>query len=195
MATFVLVHGSFHGGWCWDGVAERLRAAGHAVFAPTLTGLGERSHLLSPEVDLDTHIADIAGVIAWQDLHDIVLVGHSYGGMVTTGVCDRLSDRIAVHVCLDALVPSDGDTVMGLLQPGTVAAFQVFAQPFVMTQGGPGDASRFLVLYVYETAFRHLDMGYAATVSWVLFLVLAALAAVFVKTSPRWVHYAARSRG
>ena len=87
--TYVLVHGAYHGGWCWRRVGDILAAAGHRVFAPTLTGLGERSHLLTPDVNLNTHIQDIVNVLAWEDLHDVVLVGHSYGGAVVNGVADR----------------------------------------------------------------------------------------------------------
>ena len=79
MATFVLVHGAFHGGWCWRDVAARLRASGHVVFAPTLSGLGERSHLAAPAVDLSTHVRDVANSIEWEELGELVLVGHSYG--------------------------------------------------------------------------------------------------------------------
>jgi pimeloyl-ACP methyl ester carboxylesterase len=85
MATFVLVHGAWHGGWCWKRVAEFLAGKHHAVFAPTLTGLCERSHLLSPDIDLDTHILDIMNEIKWKELRDVILVGHSYGGMVVSG--------------------------------------------------------------------------------------------------------------
>jgi pimeloyl-ACP methyl ester carboxylesterase len=117
MVTFVLVHGAFHGGWCWRDVAAQLRAAGHEVFAPTLTGLGERSHLASPAVDLSTHIRDVANLIEWEDLREAVLVGHSYGGMVITGVADRLPDRLAGVIYLDALVPQDGQCVLDLQPP------------------------------------------------------------------------------
>ena len=89
MVNFVLVHGAWHGGWCWSRVAPILRRAGHEVFAPTLTGLGERAHLASADVNLDTHIEDILGVLESEELHDIVLCGHSYGGMVITGVAER----------------------------------------------------------------------------------------------------------
>jgi pimeloyl-ACP methyl ester carboxylesterase len=83
MATFVLVHGAWHGGWCWQRVIRR-RQTEHTVYAPTLTGLGERSHLFSPAVDMDTHIADVVNVIRWENLTDVVLCGHSYGGLVVT---------------------------------------------------------------------------------------------------------------
>src|ERR1700734_1225640 len=94
-ATFVLVHGAWHGGWCWRRVYDRLTAKGHYVVAPTLSGLCERSHLASDTIDLSTHVDDIVGEIKWKDLNGIVLVGHSYGGMVITGVAERLRDRIS----------------------------------------------------------------------------------------------------
>lgn len=107
-AVFVLVHGGFSGGWCWGRVADILTAAGHRVFAPTLTGLGDRAHLITPQVDLSTHIADIAGLIDDEDLHDIVLCGHSYGGMVISGVAEQRTSRIHALVYLDAVVPDPG---------------------------------------------------------------------------------------
>lgn len=110
MATFVLVHGAWHGGWCWRDVRAILRAGGHEAFAPTLTGLGERSHLLSRDIDMDTHVTDVVNTIVWEELEDVVLVGHSYGGNVITGVADRMKDRIAHAVYLDAFVPKDGDS-------------------------------------------------------------------------------------
>src|SRR6185436_15367851 len=86
--TFVLVHGAWHGGWCWARVADRLRAAGHTVYTPTLTGLADRRHLLSPQVNLDTHIADITNLLEYEELKDVVLVGHSYAGIIVSGVAD-----------------------------------------------------------------------------------------------------------
>ena len=115
--TYVLVHGAFHGGWCWRRVEAILRAAGHTVFAPTLTGLGERSHLLTPEVNLSTHIQDIINVLAWEDLRDVVLVGHSYGGAVINGVADRAADRIGSIVYLDAVVPKNGQSTLDVQPP------------------------------------------------------------------------------
>lgn len=114
MATFVLVHGGWQGGWSWRPLARILRAAGHDVFTPTLTGLGERSHLSGMAINLDTHIADVANTIVWEELSDVILVGHSYGGMVITGVADQLASRIARLVYLDALVPEDGSTLFTL---------------------------------------------------------------------------------
>lgn len=114
MTTFVLVHGAWHGGWCWVRVAERLRAAGHAVFAPTLTGVADRAHMLAPTVSLQTHIRDIAGLLAWEELRGVVLVGHSYGGMVITGAADRVADRVSTLVYVDALVPKHGQSAFDL---------------------------------------------------------------------------------
>jgi len=110
-ATFVLVHGAWHGGWCWTRVSPLLRADGHTVFTPTLTGLGERSHLLTRDVSLDTHITDIVQVLEFEDLENVVLVGHSYGGMVITGVADKASDRISQLVYLDAMLPENGKAI------------------------------------------------------------------------------------
>ena len=91
MATFVLVHGAWHGSWCWKRVRKALQEHGHDVFTPTLTGVGERSHLLSPQVNLDTHIDDVVNLIQWEELSDVVLCGHSYGGCVISGVADRVA--------------------------------------------------------------------------------------------------------
>jgi pimeloyl-ACP methyl ester carboxylesterase len=117
MATFVLIHGAWEAGWVWRAVERELRLAGHEVFCPSLTGLGERSHLLSPVVGLDTHIADILGVIKWERLSNVTLVGHSYGGMVATGVADRAHECIGSLVYLDAFMPKDGQSLLDLLPP------------------------------------------------------------------------------
>lgn len=109
MTTFVLVHGAWHGGWCWSRVARGLVAASHSVHAPTLTGLGERAHFLSRETSLETHVHDILDVLEAGNLKDAVLVGHSYGGVVVTCVADRAPQRIARLVYLDAVVPRDGE--------------------------------------------------------------------------------------
>ncbi len=111
MATFVLVHGAWHGSWCWKRVRQALQALGHEVFTPTLTGVGERSHLLSPQVTLDTHIDDIVNLIQWEELSNVVLCGHSYGGCVISGVVDRIPDRIASLVYLDAFVLGNGQSL------------------------------------------------------------------------------------
>jgi pimeloyl-ACP methyl ester carboxylesterase len=114
MATYVLVHGGGHGGWCYQRVARLLRAAGHEVHAPSLTGLGERSHLVSPRVNLDTHIKDVTALLHYEDLTDVILVGHSYGGMVITGAADQAADRVGRLVFLDAANPKDGQSLASL---------------------------------------------------------------------------------
>lgn len=121
MANFVLVHGAWHGGWCWKRVRRQLQDQGHDVFTPTLTGLGERRHLLSREVSLSTHVDDVTNLIRWEDLTDIVLCGHSSSGLVVTGVADRLADRVAALVYLEAYVPHDGQTVFDLSPPELAA--------------------------------------------------------------------------
>lgn len=114
MATFVLVHGGGHGGWCYNRVSPLLQAAGHDVYSPTLTGLGERKHLLRPDIDLDTHITDIVNVLEYNDLENVFLVGHSYGGMVITGVADRAGARISHMIYLDAAHPINGESLADL---------------------------------------------------------------------------------
>ena len=114
MATFVLVHGGWRGGWIWKRVARQLRMAGHDVFTPTMTGLGERSHQLNASVNLSTNILDIVNVIQFEELNDIILCGHSYAGMIISGVADQLHERISTLVYLDAWVPEDGDSIAAL---------------------------------------------------------------------------------
>ncbi len=115
MANFVLVHGAWHGGWCYRDTARLLRARGHAVLTPTHTGLGERAHLASESITLETHVRDVVGAIEAEELEDVVLCGHSYGGMVITGVADRLPNRVKAMVYLDAFVPKHGDSLIRLL--------------------------------------------------------------------------------
>lgn len=110
MAVFLLVPGAWLGGWCWRDVANRLEGDGHTVIAATLTGLGERAHLLSPQVGMATHVSDINGVLHYRDLTDVVLVGHSYGGMVITAVAEQAAERIRRLVYLDGSVPRDGQS-------------------------------------------------------------------------------------
>jgi pimeloyl-ACP methyl ester carboxylesterase len=117
MATFVLVHGGGHGGWCYQRVSRLLRSAGHEVYAPTLTGLGERSHLVGPHVDLNLHIQDVVAVLHYEDLRDVILVGHSYGGMVITGTADRAAHRVGKLVYLDAANPKNGQSLVDVAGP------------------------------------------------------------------------------
>jgi pimeloyl-ACP methyl ester carboxylesterase len=118
--TFVLVHGGFHGGWCWSRVAPALRARGHTVFTPTQTGCGERSHLMSKSITLDTFVDDVANALRWEDLHDVVLVGHSFGGLAITGVADRMPQRIRQLIYLDSLIVQNGQCAFDLLEPEVV---------------------------------------------------------------------------
>jgi pimeloyl-ACP methyl ester carboxylesterase len=126
MATFVLVHGGRHGGWSWKRVASDLRSRGHEVYAPSLSGLGDRAHLLDlvGVIDLDTHIREIAALLLYEDLSDVVLVGHSYGGMIITAVADRDDGRVARVVFLDAQVPRDGESVLDLMTEEGAHAFR-----------------------------------------------------------------------
>src|SRR5215469_314913 len=126
--TFVLVHGAWHGGWCWSKVASILRGRGHTVLTPTQTGLGERSHLLSPAIDLDMFVTDIANVLRFEDLKDVVLVGHSFGGNAISGVADRMPERLRQLVYLDAVILENGQTVFSQLPPDIVAARTKSAQ-------------------------------------------------------------------
>ena len=111
MATFVLVHGGWQGGWSWRRVIPHLRASGHEAYAPTLTGLGERAHLLGCVGGLDTHVHDVLGVIEYEDLEDVVLVGHSYAGTVVTAVGEVVAEKLSHLVYLDAWVPKDGQAM------------------------------------------------------------------------------------
>src|SRR5664279_1871751 len=114
-ATFLVCHGAWSAGWAWKKMQALMVAAGHRLVTPTCTGLGERAHLANPSVDLETHIQDLLNVIKYEDLRDIVLIGHSYGGMVATGVADRARDRIAQLIYLDAFVPREGQSLLDLL--------------------------------------------------------------------------------
>jgi len=110
MANFVLVHGAWHGGWCWQRVTQRLARSGHRVHAVTLTGTGERAHLLSPAITLETHIEDVRATIEAEELHEVVLAVHSYAGMIGTAVADRMGARLRHLVYVDAVVPRPGES-------------------------------------------------------------------------------------
>lgn len=117
MAIFLVAHGAWTAGWGWKKMHPLMRAAGHRLVTPTHTGLGERAHLATPDVTLDTHIQDHLGVLEYENLRDVILIGHSYGGMVATGVADRARDRIATLIYLDAFVPQDGQSAFDLQSP------------------------------------------------------------------------------
>jgi pimeloyl-ACP methyl ester carboxylesterase len=116
-ATFLVCHGAWSAGWAWKKMHPLMCAAGHRLVTPSYTGLGERAHLANPSIDLETHIQDILNVIKYEDLRDIVLVGHSYGGMVATGVADRARDRVTQLIYIDAFVPDDGQSLLDLNEP------------------------------------------------------------------------------
>ena len=115
IASFVIVHGGWGGGWEWTEVARSLRERGHDVFTPTLTGMGERCHLGHAQVGLSTHVADVLAAVEFEGLDHVILCGHSYGGMPVTGAADRLADRIRLVIYIDALVPRDGQSAFDLL--------------------------------------------------------------------------------
>ncbi|MDN5843879.1 MAG: alpha/beta fold hydrolase [Alcaligenaceae bacterium] len=120
--NYVLAHGSWHGGWCWAPVAERLEAAGHRVFAPSHTGMGDRAHLLSRSITIDTFVQDLVGLIEAEDLRDVVLVGHSFAGVPITGVADRIPGRIARLVYFDSIVLESGQTAFSIYPHDEVQA-------------------------------------------------------------------------
>lgn len=128
--TFVLVHGMWHGGWCWSRVAEILRVRGHTVTTPTLTGLGERMHLISASITLDTLVADTVNHLKWEDLDEVVLVGHSFGGAPVSGAADQVRERIAKLIYLDASIMEDGETSFDLLAPDLADERTKLAQEF-----------------------------------------------------------------
>lgn len=143
MACFVLVHGAWHGGWCWQRVVTELTRLGHRVHAPTLTGLGERAHLLSPAITLETHIADVMAVIEAEELHGVVLAVHSYAGMIGTAVTDRMAARLKHLVYVDAVVPQPGETWGSTHAPAAREARLAAAQASQDYSFAPPDPSVF----------------------------------------------------
>ena len=142
--TFVLVHGAWHGGWCWRRVADLLERRGHKVFAPTLTGLGERSHLMRPGINLTTHIADVVNVIKFEKLTGVVLCGHSYGGFVISGVAEEMRTAIASIVFLDAFLPENGNAMTDLTSQAVADGIRAAAQKGEISVP-PRTAAQFLV--------------------------------------------------
>jgi len=117
MALFVVAHGAWSAGWAWKKMHPLMAAKGHRLVTPTYTGLGDRIHLANPDIDLDTHITDVVNLLFYEDLKDVVLVGHSYGGMVSTGIADRARERISKLIYLDAFLPDDGQSALDLAGP------------------------------------------------------------------------------
>jgi pimeloyl-ACP methyl ester carboxylesterase len=124
MATFVLLHGAWHGGWCWSRVAPRLRAEGHDVFTPTFTGLSDRAHLLARSVGLSVHVEDVVRLLDAEDLAGVVLVGHSYAGLVVSSVAEQRPERLGVRVYLDAFLPRDGECGLDLFPPSVARHYR-----------------------------------------------------------------------
>ena len=137
---FVFVHGAGHGGWVWKRVRKILTAKGHEVFTPTLTGLGDRSHLLSPSITLDTHIRDVVNLFKWEDIRDAILVGHSYAGWVITGAAKQLEDRLGAIVYLDAFLPDDGERGYDFLNPEQRTVHEAAMARGDITRPGPTSA-------------------------------------------------------
>jgi pimeloyl-ACP methyl ester carboxylesterase len=133
LRTFVLVHGAWHGGWCWRRVADLLAAKGHKVYTPTLTGLADRSHLLGPGIGLATHVADIVNLIRWERLTDVVLVGHSYAGLVISAAAEEAAAAIRALVFLDAFVPQSGERMLDITTPASREAILAAQQHGEMT--------------------------------------------------------------
>ena len=154
--TFVLVHGAFHGGWCWRAVASALRDAGHSVFTPTLTGLGERRHLMSAALTIDTFVADITNLIESEDLSDLTLVGHSFGGTVISGVADRMPHRLRRLVYLDAVTPLAGKSLFDMMPDAERSARMA-----ALSQLPNGETQ------VPAPAAKHFGIDDAATAAWV----------------------------
>ena len=122
--TYVLIHGTYFGGWCWKDVAGRLRALGHRVYTPTLTGLGERGHLISLDPSLETHVEDIARMLRYEDLEDVVLVGHSFAGVVVSALADRMPERFRHLVYLDAQLLLSGESPASIAPPSTMERYR-----------------------------------------------------------------------
>lgn len=156
MATYVLIHGGGHGGWCYQKVARLLRAEGHVVYAPSLTGLGDRAHLLGPHIDLNTHIRDVTALLHYEDLTDVILAGHSYGGMVITGAADRAASRVGKLVYLDAAVPVNGESLVSRV-PSVVG---------VLRQDGQVINGAEVVLLPFPEAGRRYGVTDPADLAW-----------------------------
>ena len=171
--TFVLVHGGWHGGWCWKHVAGDLRRKGHTVFTPTLTGSGERAHLLGSNITLQTGIDDILGVFEAEELDSVTLVGHSAGAATIAGVADRIPQRISSLIWLDGLILSDGESLRTYFTPEQEAAYQAaleagevpFAPPppqaFGVSPGTDADwMARRLTAQPFHTVTSVLHLGH-----------------------------------
>lgn len=194
--TYVIVHGATAGGWEWKKVGEFLTADGENVYRVTLTGLGERMHLNSPDIDLQTHINDVVNTILFEDLHDIVLVGHSYGGMVITGVMDRLPERIHHVIFLDAAVPDDGQSIWDLFggarPPGSNVADGFMEVPWVKAGAKPPyNVKQSIKCFSQPVSYKN-PLAKALPVTYVAFIPADKSAEERAKTDKSWQHALAR---
>jgi pimeloyl-ACP methyl ester carboxylesterase len=162
--TFLVCHGAWSAGWAWKKMHPLMQAAGHRLVTPSYTGLGDRAHLANPSIDLNSHIEDMLAVIKYEDLRDIVLVGHSYGGMVATGVADRARDKVSQLIYIDAFVPGDGQSLLDLNQAAVLrmqeltqsGSWRVPPNPTPSAAGRSADAAAQLYLRHAHHAGRHL---------------------------------------
>jgi pimeloyl-ACP methyl ester carboxylesterase len=194
--TFVVVHGATAGGWEWKNAGKFLTDDGHTVYRVTLTGLGERMHLSSPDIDLQTHINDVVNLILFEDLHDVVLTGHSYGGMVITGVMDRVPDRIKHVVFLDAAVPDDGQSIWDLFG-GQAPQGPNFADGFMQVPWvKPGDrpphsVKQSIKCFNQPVSYKN-PLAKALAVTYVAFVPKDQSADERAKKDKSWQHAVAR---
>jgi pimeloyl-ACP methyl ester carboxylesterase len=194
--TFVLVHGATAGGWEWKRTGEFLTSDGHTVYRATLTGLGERMHLNSTEVDLQTHINDVVNLILFEDLHNVVLTGHSYGGMVVTGVIDRIPERIRHVVYLDAAVPNDGQSIWDIFggqNPTGPRFVDGFMQvPWVKPDDKPPHSVKQSIKCFNQPVSYKNPAALALPVTYVAFVPKDKSAEERAQTDKSWQHAVAR---
>lgn len=193
--TFVMVHGAWHGGWCRQRVAEVLRGRGHDVYTPTLTGLGERSHLLGQSIDLNTHVKDVRAVLEYEDLHDVVLVGHSYGGFVVTAVAALAPELLSRIIYLDAFLPDPGQSfldMIGVERIETIAKGGAVARMLTVAELGIEDSED--AKWVASRLTPQPANKFATSLDYDL-RPLERIEQTFVQSSPLFADQATRARG
>lgn len=194
--TFVIVHGATAGGWEWKRAGQCLTDDGHTVYRVTLTGLGERMHLNGPQIDLETHINDVVNTILFEDLHDVVLAGHSYGGMVITGVMDRIPERIHHVIFLDAAVPDDGmsiwDLFGGARPPGATIVNGMMEVPWVKPgTPPPHNVAQSIKCFSQPVSYKN-PLAKALPVTYVAFIPKGKSAEERAAKDKSWQHAVAR---
>lgn len=198
MTTFVLVHGSWHGGWCWRYVAPILRSAGNEVYTPTLSGLGERSHLIGCGIDLGTHIQDVVNLLEFEDLSEVALVGHSYAGMVISGVAAKAPKRLARLIYLDAYVPNAGQSELDFWPPGERMAVEreIATGKFIQPPPPPsvfGITDPRMARWVSARLTPHPLLTYDQPIP-AGDKAMAALPRAYILCTDSFAHFAARAR-